>query len=98
MAVVGMEPTDEPFSFGDFVAIASARGLFGPVVVHAAHLPYGFWWDTLRTGVELIRTGEPVSDPLPLGGLWAPAEEFIEETDARFYGAAAIYRTPLLEV
>jgi hypothetical protein len=97
-AVVGTEPSDEPFSFGTYVAIESARAVFGAVRVHAVHLPYGFWWDTLRPSVELVRTGEAGVDPLPLGGVWTTTEDFVVETDPCFDGAAAAYRRPLLEL
>ena len=87
--------TDEPFSFGEYAAIESARRMLGPVQVHATHLPYGFWWDTLRPTIELVRDGEPSGDPLPLDGAWVSADEFIPREDPRYDNAVAPLRAPL---
>jgi hypothetical protein len=95
VAVVGTEPTDEPFPFLAYVAIASARAYLGPVVVHANHLPYGVWWDRLRPTIELVRQGEVPADTLPLNGIWVDGGHFLPaDTEAEAYAsAAATYRT-----
>ena len=83
-AVVGEQATDEPFSFGDYAAIETAQRLLGPVQVHAAHLPYGFWWDTLRPSIDLARDGDPPHDRLPLDGAWISAAVFVSRDDPRY--------------
>jgi hypothetical protein len=94
-AVVGGQATDEPFSFAHYAAIESARQVFGSVHVHAVHLPYGFWWDTLRSNIELVRDGEPPRDPLSLDGAWIAAAEFVLRDDPRYEGAVEPLRAPL---
>lgn len=95
-AVVGTEPTDEPFGFTAYAAIASARDRLGPVVVQAHHLPYGVWWDRLRPTVALRR--QPVEPDgagqlLPLDGLWDAGGAFVSTDDDRYPELAAAYRT-----
>ena len=92
VAVVGTEPTDEPFGFTAYAAIASARDHLGPVVVHARHLPYGVWWDRLRSTVELVRQGPVPDHPLDLGGIWCDGGRFIAAGSEHYAAAAAPYR------
>jgi hypothetical protein len=99
-AVVGVEPTDEPFPFATYVAIASARDHLGPVRVLARHLPYGVWWDRLRPSIELVRPPDgtdpasvAVGDELPVAGVWLAAGEHVEPDQAHYADAAATYRT-----
>ena len=92
IAVVGTEPTDEPFPFASYVAIASARDHLGPVVVLALHLPYGVWWDRLRPTVELVRHGDAPADSLPLEGVWCDGGRFIPDGSEDYARAAASYR------
>ena len=94
-AVVGAQATDEPFSFGEYAAIETAQRVLGPVQVHAPHLPYGFWWDTLRPGVDLVRDGDPPRDPLPLDGAWLSGTVFVSRDDPRYHDAVEPLRAPL---
>jgi hypothetical protein len=93
-AVVGSEPTDEPFPFTVYAALASARDCCGPVVVHARHLPYGVWWDRLRPTVELVRGpgGPPPDGQLPLDGVWAGPNRFVTLDDPNYDDLVAPYR------
>jgi hypothetical protein len=93
VAVVGTNPSDEPFPFTSYVAIASARDHLGPVVVHADHLPYGVWWDRLRPTIELARDGDPPGETLPLNGLWTSEGQLISTDDEAYPLAVAAYRT-----
>jgi hypothetical protein len=93
VAVVGTEPTDEPFPFPTYVAIASAREYLGPVAVHAEYLPYGVWWDRLRPTIELVRQGDVPADTLPLNGIWVDGGHFVPADSDAYAPAAATYRT-----
>src|ERR1700722_5505626 len=93
VAVVGREPTDEPFPFPTYVAIASARECLGPVAVYAEYLPYGVWWDRLRPTTELVRQGDVPTDPLPLNGIWVEGGHFVPADSDAYAPAAATYRT-----
>jgi hypothetical protein len=93
VAVVGTEPTDEPFPFSSYAAIASARDHLGPVVVVARHLPYGVWWDRLRPTVELVRQGDGPADSLPLNGVWCDGGRFIPSDADGYATVTTSYRT-----
>jgi hypothetical protein len=95
LAIVGVQTTDEPFSFDEYAAIESALRVFGRVYVHAAHLPYGFWWDTLRPSIELVRDGERPRESLPLEGAWISARAFVPRDDPRYHRAVEPLRAPL---
>lgn len=91
VAVVGREPSDAPFPFGEYVAICSARDNLGPVVLHARHLPYGVWWDRLRPTVELVREGSVSEEVLPLDGAWNAEGWFVPSDDPAYTAIAASY-------
>ena len=93
VAVVGTEPSDAPFPFTSYAAIASARDHLGPIVVQAQHLPYGVWWDRLRPTIELTRSGEIIGSPLPLNGGWSSDGRFIPSDDAAYADGVTCYRT-----
>jgi hypothetical protein len=93
VAVVGTEPSDVPFPFTYYAAIASARDHLGPIVVQAEHLPYGVWWDRLRPTIELTRDGELTGSPLPLDGVWCRDGRFISSDDAAYAESVSCYRT-----
>ena len=92
IAVLGTEPSDAPFPFTSYAAIASARDHLGPIVVQAQHLPYGVWWDRLRPTIELTRDGEITGSPLSLNGVWCRDGRFIPSDDPAYAEGVSCYR------
>jgi hypothetical protein len=92
-AVVGASPTDEPFPFASYAALASARDHRGGVVVYARYLPYGVWWDRLRPTVRLVRDDAPPGELVPLAGVWAGPDRFVSPSDPSYDDVVSRYRS-----
>jgi hypothetical protein len=61
--IFGLRPQEEPFGLLHYLSIASARSALKPerVIVHVGELPYGIYWDLIRSQVE-VRRIQPLDD------------------------------------
>lgn len=90
-AIVCEDP-DRPFTFEEFVAIASAVRHHGRCEVWTDQLPYGMWWSELRPSIDL-RIGRAPDAAVPAVGVWAAADRWIGADDDDYLEFVAPYRS-----